>query len=239
MDSLETVFNDGAEDEVVETPVIEEVANDPEPETVVKEEVEASTTEPEAVEDTKSQNVPLTALMAERDKRQALERQIAETTAAKPPTPAPDVFEDQAAYTQHMTQQVSEAVFQSTLNTSEFHARREYKDLDDKMAIFREISAINPALKEQVQNSPSPFHEAYDVVAKHEKMQRMENIDDWEATKTAEIEAKVRAEFEGKKQADTDLRETIPTSLVSEPSKGSVQKPTWAGTSPLSDIFGD
>ena len=67
----------------------------------------------------------------------------------------------------------------------------------------------------------------------------MENIEEFEAKTRAEIEAKVRAEFDGKQQAGKELRDAIPTSLVDAQSKGSVQKPTWAGQSPLSDIFGD
>ncbi len=239
MESLESVFNDGPEDEVIEQPaaVVEEAPIDPEPETVVKE--EAETTSPEPDPEPQAQNVPLTALMAERDKRQALERQVAEFNANKAKEPAPDVFEDQVAYTQHMTQQMSDAMFQERASMSEFHARREFKDLDAKLEVFRQISADNPALQAQVQNSPSPFHEAYDIVAKHERLAKMENIDTWEANKTAELEAKIRAEYEGKQQADKQLRDSIPTSLVNEPSRGSIQKPTWNGPSPLSDIFGD
>ena len=238
MESLETVFNDGTDDEVVEeSPIVEEVSNDPEPEAVVKEEV--STTEPEAEKELVSQNVPLTALMAERDKRQALERQVAEFNANRPAEPVPDVFEDQNAYTQHMNQQMSDAMYNERASMSEFHARREHKDLEDKLAVFREISANNPTLQDQVRNSASPFHEAYDIVSKHEKMARMENIEEFEAKTRAEIEAKVRAEFDGKQQAGKELRDAIPTSLVDAQSKGSVQKPTWAGQSPLSDIFGD
>lgn len=244
MESLESVFNDGSEDDVIEQPaaVVEEAPIDPEPEPVVKDE-KAETTSPEPDPEPQAQNVPLTALMAERDKRQALERQVAEFNANKAKEPAPDVFEDQAAYTQHMTQQMSDAMFHERASMSEFHARREFKDLKEKLEVFRRISADNPALQAQVQNSPSPFHEAYDIVAKHEKLAKMENINEFEAKTRAEIEAQVRAEIkaeiEGKQQADKQLRDSIPTSLVNEPSKGSIQKPTWNGPSPLSDIFGD
>lgn len=238
MESLESVFNDGPDDETVEdTPAAVEETPSPEPETVVKEEV--STTEPEPEKEPQAQSVPLTALMAERDKRQALERQVAEFSANKAKEPAPDVFEDQAGYTEHLTQQMSDAMFQERASMSLFHARREHKDLDDKLEVFRRISADNPTLQQQIQSSPSPFHEAYDIVQKYEKMEKMQDVDTWEANKTAEIEARIRAEYEGKQQADKSLRDAIPTSLVSEPSKGSVQKPTWAGQSPLSEIFGD
>ena len=245
MDSLATVFEDG-EPEAIEavtetTEVVEEVA-DVEPETVEKEAEPEATTAPE-VPEAEPQNVPIKALMAEREKRQAAERQVAEFNANKEKTPAPDVFEDQKAYTEHMQNDFNQQLFNERANMSEFHARREFKDLDDKIETFQALKANNPALSAQVQNSASPYHEIVDIVTKHETMEKMQNIDEYEATTRAEIEAKVRAEIEaevkGKADATNNLRESIPTSLVTEPSKGSVTKPTWAGASPLNDIFND
>lgn len=245
MESLASVFEDG-EPEAVEavtetTEVVEEVA-EAEPEIVGKEAEPEATTAPEVLE-AEPQSVPLQALKAEREKRQAAEKQIAEFNANKEKTPAPDVFEDQKAYTEHMQNDFNQAMFNERANMSEFHARREFKDLDDKIEAFQALKANNPALSTQVQNSASPYHEIVDIVTKHETMEKMQNIDEFEATTRAEIEAKVRAEIEaemkGKTDAAKNLRESIPTSLVSEPSQGTVSKPTWAGASPLNDIFND
>ena len=88
---------------------------------------------------------------------------------------------------------------------SEFYARREHADLDSKVETFKELKLTNPALEAQVMNAASPYHEIVDIVAKHEKMEKMQNIDEFEATTRAEIEATVRAEIkaeiEGKQQA--------------------------------------
>jgi len=245
MESLATVFEDG-EPEAIEpiaetTEMVEEVA-EAEPETVEKQEEPEATTAPE-VPEAEPQSVPIKALMAEREKRQAAEKQVAEFNSNKEKTPAPDVFEDQKAYTEHMQTEFNQAMFNERANMSEFHARREYQDLDDKIEAFQALKATNPALTAQVQNAASPYHEIVDIVTKHEKMEKMQNIDEFEATTRAEIEAKVRAEleaeFSGKQKADKTLRDSIPTSLVSEPSKGTVTNPTWAGASPLNSIFND
>jgi len=247
MSSLADVFEDGEPEEIDQPEVIEEVAEvDPvetkEPETVEKEPEPEATTAPE-VPKAEPQNVPLKALQAEREKRQALERQVAEFNAQKEAIPAPDIFEDQAAYTQHFQQKIDNDRFNDKANMSEFYARREHADLDSKVEAFKELKLTNPALEAQVMNAASPYHEIIDIVAKHEKMEKMQNIDEFEATTRAEIEVKVRAEIkaemEGKQQADKNLRDSIPTSLVDAQSKGSVTKPAWAGTSSLSNLFGD
>ena len=245
MDSLASVFEDGepeATEAITETTEVAEEAPAVKPETVEKEEEPEATTAPE-VPEAEPQHVPLQALKAEREKRQAAERQIAEFNANKEKTPAPDVFEDQKAYTEHMQTEFNQAMFNERANLSEFYARREFVDLDDKLETFQALKATNPALTAQVQNAASPYHEIVDIVAKHEKMEKMQNIDEFEASTRAEIEAKVRAEleaeFKGKADASKNLRDSIPTSLVNEPSKGSVNKPTWEGASPLNSIFND
>lgn len=244
MDSLESVLNDGdaeVAEVVAEVPEVEEAPETPpeaEPETGEKEEEAPPAPEP----DKEVQTVPIAALKAEREKRQALERERDERNA-KPAEPAPDIFDDQKGYTDHMAAQFKSDLFNERANTSEFHARREFKNLDGDIEAFQLLQADNPALTAQVQNAASPYHEIHDIVARHEKLAKMENVEEWEASTRAEIEANVRAEIkaemEGKVKADKDLRDAIPTSLVGESSKGSVQQPDWEGPSTLSDILGD
>ena len=243
MESLASVLEDG-EPEVIEQPaaeVVEEVA-EVEPEKVEKEQEPEATTAPEVTE-AEPQNVPIKALMAEREKRQALERQVADFNAQKAKEPAPDVFEDQEAFTAHMRTEFDNARFNDKANMSEFFARKEFGDLDSKIEAFKELKLSNPALEAQVLNAASPYHEIVDIVSKYEKMEKMQNIDEFEATTRAEIEAKVRAEIkaemDGKANADKNLRDSIPTSLVDKPSKGTVTQPAWEGTSTLDNILGD
>jgi len=247
MESLGSLLEDG-ESEAIEQPIeaveeteqVEEVA-EVEPEKVEKEEPDATTAPEVAEPETKS--VPIQALMAEREKRQALERQMADFEAQKAKEPAPDIFEDQTAYTEHFQKQIDNDRFNDRANQSEFYAKREFGDseLALKVEAFKELKASNPALETQVLNAVSPYHEIVDIVNKQEKMDKMQNIDEFEATTRAEIEAKVRAEIkaemESKASADKSLRDSIPTSLVDNPSQGTVQKPTWSGPSTLDQLL--
>lgn len=249
MESLESVL-DGVEAEV-EPAVEQPVAETPE----VKEEVaepqvdeptetgdkESLTPEPKAEEE--PQSVPIKALLAERDKRQAAEARAQELEAQTPPPKAPDVFEDQGAYTDHMTQTINTAVFNQKANMSEWMARREIPDLDQKIEKYMELAKANPALNQQMYNAQSPYHEMSDIVDKHETLQEMKDIDGFKAKTRAEIEAEVRAEIkaemEGKAKTKEELRDAIPTSLVDEPSKGGINKQAWDGPTPLDKVFGD
>ncbi len=245
MEDLGTLLEDG---EPIESEEIAKVVDEnedatedikEEPEKVEKNEPDEPTS-PE-VEEPESKSVPIQALMAEREKRQALELQIANSN--KDRKPAPDIFEDQEAYTKHFQQQIDNDRFNDRANQSEFYAQREYgaDNLALKLETFKELKTSNPALEAQVLNAVSPYHEIVDIVNKHEKMEKMQNIDEWEAKTKAEIEAKVRAEIkaeiEGKANADKSLRDSIPTSLVDEPSKGTINKPTWTGPSALDQIL--
>jgi hypothetical protein len=247
MSSLENVFN-----EVEEAATTEETAPEPEAaeesQEVAEETTETgdkpeedSTPEPETTPEQKT--VPISALMDERSKRQALQRQVDEAAAQKSNEPAPDVFEDQKGYTDHITQQMNNALFNERANMSEFYARRDHPDLDEKIEKYQQLKLDNPALGTQVQNATSPYHEVVDIVDKHEKMQRMENIDEFEAKTRTEIEAKVRAEVEaelkGKSEAKDNLKSSIPTSLVGEASKGSVKGAEYTGPTKLTSIFND
>jgi len=195
------------------------------------------------VKEPESKSVPIQALMAEREKRQTLEKTLQEINAQKAKEPAPDIFEDQEAYTKHFQHQIDNDRFNDRANQSEFYAQREFgkDELALKVETFKELKALTPALEAQVLNAVSPYHEIVDIVNKHEKMEKMQNIDEFEATTRAEIELKVRAEIkeemEGKATADKNLRDSIPTSLVDAPSKGSINKPTWAGPATLDNIL--
>ena len=103
MDNLATLLDD-EQPEVIEQPTeteevekVEEKA-EVEPEKVEKEEVTEEPTAPE-VKEPESKSVPIQALMAEREKRQAAEKQIESFKQQEADKPAPDIFEDQAAYT--------------------------------------------------------------------------------------------------------------------------------------------
>ena len=244
MQDLAEVFNEEVEADQVEAPVAEtapEPEQTEETETTGEIEKQDSSPEPETKED--SQNVPIAALMAEREKRQTLQRQVDEFAAKKAEEPAPDMFDDQAKYTEHQNAKFETAMFNERANMSEFYARREHTDLDAKVETFQKLKLDNPELANQVRTAVSPYHEIVDIVARHEKMERLQNVDEFEASTRAELEAKIRAEIaaevKGKAEGKEALKASVPTSLVSESSKGAVQGASWSGPSDLESIFGD
>jgi len=242
---LAEVFNEEVEEEpvaeVVETPqqeppAVEEVV-ETEP-TGEKEEV--STPEPKAEEE--SQTVPIAALMAERDKRKAAEQKW-EQAQTEQNKEAPDVFEDQAGFTKHFEEKMETALFNQRANISEDLVRRERDDLDAKVERFNELKATNPQLVTQVQQASSPYHEIVDIVDNHERMEKLGDPKEFEATLRTKIEAEMREKIMGevKNKAETEAktRESIPTSLVKSSSKGSISGSTWGGPTSLEDAFGD
>ena len=244
MSDLAEIFNE--EVEAPEPEPVAEIAPEPEPieetETTGEIEKQDSTPEPEIKEE--SQNVPIAALMAEREKRQTLQKQVDEFSAKKAEEPAPDMFDDQTKYTEHQNAKFETAMFNERANMSEFYARREHTDLDAKVETFQKLKAGNPELANQVRTAVSPYHEIVDIVARHEKMEKLQNVDEFEASTRAELETKIRAEIEaeirGKADGKEALKASVPTSLVSAPSKGAaIGSSAWGGPSDLESIFGD
>lgn len=186
------------------------------------------------------ERVPLAALKDERRKRQELEKQLQEWQAkAQPQQKAPDIFEDPDGYSKHMEAKLSQALMNERANISEFMARREYPDLDQKVEVFKELAAQDPSIQQRVLKAISPYHELVDIVNKHERMKAMENIDEYEAKIRAEIEAKVRAELQIQEteRADKDAKvASIRPSLAN--ARSTVKGTDEPYDKSLRDIFG-
>jgi hypothetical protein len=65
------------------------------------------------------QNVPITALLDERDKRKALETELAQFRAQQQPQQAPDMFEDPDGYAAYQDRKVQAALYDTNLRWSE------------------------------------------------------------------------------------------------------------------------
>lgn len=101
--------------EPVETVVTPEPETEPAPvaeiEPVVQEQVQPA-----------PQHVPLAAMLDERDKRKALEAELAQfraQQAQQQPEPAPDMFEDPDGYRNYQDQKVAQTAYQMNLRWSE------------------------------------------------------------------------------------------------------------------------
>jgi hypothetical protein len=102
-DFLDKVFAEAAPAE--EAPVVQEpeAAMEPTPETVA--EPEPAPSQPEVVEQPEQARpgyVPIDAMLTEREKRQALERRVAEFEAQRTPQARPDAFDDPEGYDRHI-----------------------------------------------------------------------------------------------------------------------------------------
>lgn len=230
-----------------EPPAVDEPApeapnaeEEPAGEETPSQEAEASEQEPDKSETPSLEELRKTvaglekAVQAERKKRQEAESRM---QGKDDPRPAPDVFEDPDGFRKHIASEIETRTFNERANMSEFLARREFPDLDEKVERFRVMAEENPALTQRVAQAVSPYHEIADIVSKAERLEKLENVDQVEKELRAKIEAEVRKEYDEKAQRNADLREKLPPSLVDASSKGSVKGHEYSGPTPLSNIL--
>lgn len=95
----------------------------------------------------------------------------------------------------------------------------------------------NPALYQQVISSVSPYHEMVDVVSKAEKFEQMQNVESYEAKMRAEIEAKIREEYETRYTQKAAKKTSITPSLNNQRSADGGASTETLGDLSLEDIF--
>lgn len=213
-------------EETVQENVQEEAAEAaPEPE--AEAEPEGSPTEPDKTE--KTGEVPIAALLDEREKRQAYERELAQLKQqlaqqnAKPEE-VPDVLDDSGKFVSHLEQKFEGKLFQNRVEMSQEFMRMTHQDYDEAEAKFVQMVQENPSLAQQMRSAQLPAKFVYDTVKKAEKLAKLENVDEFEAKTRAEIEAKVRAEleakFEAKAKAESEKAASLSPSLANQRAAG-------------------
>jgi hypothetical protein len=150
------------------------------------------------------------AIREEREKRQALEREVEalrNQMAQQPPEPTPSVWEDEDGKFAH---ERAQAVNQSTLHArvmmSEMLATREYPDFAEMKAAYLDMERENPALIPQVMNSPDPWGTAYKIAKNAQTMRELGAVD------MATLEAKMREKIEAELKAQPTA--ALPASLA-------------------------
>ena len=197
--------------EAQETPVeapeapVEETETPEEP--PQEEAPEGSTAEPETPKTDKE--VPLTALLDERDKRQQYQAQVEELKrqleeATKTPEVMPDVLEDQEGFVAQLESKLIQATKQNRIELSQEMMRITHEDYDAVEGKFVEMAADNHDLARQMAEARNPAKFAYDTVKKAEKLEQLENVDELEAKMRAELEEKVRAELKAEYQGQLE-----------------------------------
>lgn len=195
-----------------------------------------------------STTVPRTALQDERRKRQELERQLAEIsqrlTQAPPPAPQPipDQWEDPEGHTRYLVQQAAVTAREEALAEvrrervmlSAEAAKQRHPDYLDKVAVFEQLSAQNPALAQTMIQQPDPAEYAYNIAKQHEEFSKYGSLDAMLAAKRAEWEAEA---LEGLKASIQSPAPPPPTSLATERNVGSRAGPAWSGPATLSELL--
>lgn len=218
-------------EEEPEAEVIEEqIADDPEPEG----EIEAAP--PAAPEEKPQHSVPITAMLDEREKRQAAERRAAELEqrmrffeqAQQKKPEMPDVFENPQGFTQHVNSTVTEAMVTAHLNMSEMLARDKFGD-DEVNAAVEAVKAAG--LQQHFVSQRNPYGE---LVKWHRQQKVAQEIgsdpDAWRAKERAALAEQIRQEVLAELQGQQQPARRPPASLASAPAAGKSNTPISPGT---------
>ena len=173
-----------------------------------------------------SGHVPLAALKAEREKRQELERQLAELRTnrqpdGRKPDPAdpdkqePDFYDDPKAFVAREISRAQREANGRLFAALEADAREQHADFDEVMEDMVNRVKENPALQKQVFSSPNPARAAYRLCKQLRDAEALQKDPDSvrEAIR-AEERARLEKEFaeKAKKQQAAD---DIPPDLAS------------------------
>lgn len=239
MDKDAIAFLDGeTESEAEETEEVEaqeaeteaEAAPEPEPketeaEEQTGEEDPGSTPEPEPQ---KQHDIPVTALLDEREKRQAAQRQLEEyqrrerelqaqlQKLQQPKQEAPDWYEDPQAAARYQTQTIEQQFQARLMQQSKFLAEREFgqNTVNEAISYFDR----NPAASQQFKDHPSPFHAAVEFYQRQKVAEEIGS--DPEAYKQ-KLRDELRAELEAELTANPKAKpKAPPPSMASAPAAG-------------------
>lgn len=224
MSDLEQIVN-GVEPEQAETPEQEPVVE------AAPEETPEPQAEPEPKQE--PQMVPVGVVQ---ELRQELRELKALATPRAEPVPAPDVFEDQAGFTDHIGQQVNQQVMKVKLDISEEMTRAANGDekVDAALAAFQ--AKQDPALYQSVMGSRNPWGE---MVKWHDAQQIADEIGNDPAGYRLKVEAEVRAKLEAEmvaKQATAAAAKLAP-SMANVTGTGGGPRTTWTGPAPLTSVI--
>lgn len=207
------------------------------------------TTAPPAAELDKKEpeHVPLAALKAEREKRQALERQLAElrntstqAVAAKPQDttdkqpPAASFYDDPEGFVRTQITQAQRQAEGRLYAALEADAREQFPDFDEVMEQVVERVKENPALREQIFRSPNPARAAYRLGKQFRDADALQK--DPEAVREqirAEERARLEAEFKARDEAKRKTADAIPPDLAA------TRSTTGATSVPAGGVFAD
>lgn len=183
------------------------------------------TPEPEARPE--PQHVPITAMLDERDKRKALEQELAQLRAMQQqqqPQAVPDVFEDPDGFAAYQDQKINELLYQQNLRWSERTATIEHGTETVSQAKEWAVARCDqdPYFNAKVAASPDPIGFAVSEWKREQIASQVtpEDLTQFQAWKAAQ--AQIRATAQPSAATPTSPRTPPPRSLASAPSAGGV-----------------
>jgi len=214
------------------------------PEPVVLAEPKADKGEPAApvaqpappAEPAKEQHLaPLTALLDEREKRQAAEREASELRAWRQQQEerqrasqmqAPDPRQDPDGALEYQRAVFQQQLYNTRLQTSRFLAEQQFGADTVKEAF--EFFDKNPALSHQFVEHPSPFHAAVEF---YKRQKVAEEVGADPAAYRARLEAEIREKLMSEMQAQpVQPKPRLPGSLAAAPAAGTAGDPVSKGS---------
>lgn len=180
-------------EEVVEAEAEAEAAT-----TAVESEEKEQEPEAEAVKEPEEKE-PWTkaAYMSEKKKRQELERKLAEVEQK----PLPDAIDDPEGFSNALRSELATTAFSIKTELSQDLMRELHDDYDEKEAVFMELAQDNPSLVQELREASNPARFAYETAKKHEELQQLKDVDSYKAKLRKELEAELRKEIMGEKEA--------------------------------------
>lgn len=180
---------------------------------------------PVAQEETK--HIPISALLDEREKRQAATRELEELrrqmAAQQQQQKQPDFYEDPESRLRAERSQVQQMLWNERLNTSEIVARNAFGDdaVNEAQQAFLAESRNNPTLYMELQRQANPY--GY-VVQWHKRQSVLTKLgDDPDAYIQAEVQRRLQELQAAPKPA------APPASLAAAPAAGTGQKLAKSG----------
>lgn len=238
--SLSDVYNDEPAEVETETPEQEQVETKPEEpkgeaeqETEAKAEETEKPVEPPSTEDSGQ----LAALLAERDKRQKLEKELEELRAKVTPEEIPDPIENPQEYAAYIESKATQSELGTRITLSRDVLREVDPDFDRLEGVFMGMvmnsdgEIIDQGLLAQFQQSANPAKFARDKAKEHEEIAKLRDPK-YRETLEAEIRAKVLEDLQKEK-------DKISSAVVPDLTKASAGQNSSKTVEPktLDDVF--
>lgn len=187
------------------------------------------------VEPAKEQHLaPLTALLDEREKRQAAEREASELRAWRQQQEerqraaqhrAPDPRQDPDGALEYQRTVFQQQLYNAKIGQSRFLAEQQFgKELVDEAFGFFDK---NPALSHQFVDHPSPFHAAVEF---YKRQKVADEVGADPAAYRSKLEADIRAQIMAEMQQPAQPKPRLPGSLAAAPAAGGAGEPVSKGS---------